>query len=185
MEQITEKKAVIGFVNNIFSISKNNCHKIIKLLNQEYGMGFVIIGEEEARHELTIALLAQELLALKALYSRAQGMRIYNKVLDLLGGDSPENYVTNEVKKYIKDFDDAVKANDPQEAVLVIPERLLKKWTGKNTMADNRGADIQTSNLLSPLTGPKFSAYTVSLLVVYWQKIKENYQITSEKEESI
>jgi len=173
-----EQLAGAEFCQIILKMAKENGLGIFKNLKEHSGKEFCLAeNENQSIYDLSLALISQELLALKVLYPKEQGERIYQWVLQCLDTPETKGYPREEIKGYIAAFNRAVNMKLAQEVVLAIPEKLLYRLLGKNIEKFQCEINGKKTELLDPLLGMELAGFFSDLTVSYWKKMRKAYRL--------
>jgi len=179
-EKITEREAASYFVLNIIRMVKRSWPTIYENFKEIFKEKFVIENEEMAIFDLTLAIIAQELQAVKNLFSKDQAERIRRWVLKCINTKDWGKYVINEIKKYEKRFQTEIqnieKGGDPLSA---ISTRLAHRWLGKNI----KNFEVEKKGKKTGIINPLLIMMITEVLITFvgiWKKFKDEFEIVED-----
>jgi hypothetical protein len=175
MIQLIEQKAVAQFVIEILEKSRLSWPSIYKNLNDTFKDKFVVKDETMAIYNLALAVIAQELQAVKNLFPEDQADRIKKWVYKGFDNDDLGKYSLNELEKYEEVFQKNIQSimSDPLSA---IPARLVQRWLGKNIQNFDFVIDGKKTGLIDPMLMMNVSTSLIRFAGT-WKKIKDNYEL--------
>lgn len=133
-KKLTEQEAASLFVLYLTKEAQDAWPTIKKSLEDAFKERFTLTEDDMmASYDLALAVIAQDLQALKNLFSKDQAERIEKWVLKCLDTKDWGEYAIPEVKKYTDAFQKCLNNIEQYgNPINVIPILLLYKWLGKN-----------------------------------------------------
>jgi len=182
-KKITEQEAASYFIRSILNEASSAWPSILAELKDTFEEQFVLVDEKMANLDLSLAAISLDLQAIKNLFSDIQAERIEKWVYEYFKGGDWGEYAVDEIKKYVKEFQEHTPnmyvGTNPLSAVSA---RLLNRWLGENIqnfeidMGDFGNAE--KTGIVS--ISPQMQMMVDSLLMGFigkWKRIKDNFRL--------
>ncbi|MBL7960715.1 hypothetical protein JNL27_10810 [bacterium] len=167
--KLTEQEATADIIYDITKQSQSSWPSIHNHFKHIYHDRFVIVNEQMAIFDLTLACIAQEMQAVKNLFPKEQAARIEKWIFECINTENWGKYAIEEVKKYSESFQNSV------NPLAAIPARLLHKWLDKNI----RNFEVETNGAKTGIIDPTLiiSATLVIGFKGRWKQIKDKFEL--------
>ncbi len=176
-KKITEQEAAAHSVRYILTETQSSWEQIHKTFVDTFKEKFIVIDNQMASFDLTLAAIAQDLETLKNLFSSDRAIRIEKWILKCIDTEDWGEYAIQEVNEYRKIFQHSVEnIENGDNPINAIPSRLLSKWLGQGL----QNFEIEISGIKTGTISPVLLLMTASVLIGFsgnWKKTKENYKI--------
>lgn len=176
-EKLTEQEAASQFVLCIIKEVQDAWPTIYRHLKDSFKEKFVIEDEKMAMFDLALAAIAQDLQAVKNLFSKDQAERIEKWVLKCIDTEDWGEYAVDEVKKYGEKFQkDIQNINAGGDPLSAIPARLLQRWLGKNI----QNFDVEINGKKTGIINPLLLTMVTNTFIAFtgeWKRLKDNFEI--------
>lgn len=175
--KINEQKAAAQFVLSVVEKTRDAWPTIYEDLKNSYKERFIIEDQTTAVFDLALAVLGQEIQALRNLFPNDQSERLRKWVFACI--DSPEygEYAKSEVEGYDESFQRSARNIEQGENPLdAIPTRLLHRWLGENI----KNFDVEIGGKKTGIIDPLLIMQVTNILLAFtgtWKMIKENFRL--------
>ncbi len=173
-KKITEQEAAAHFVLSVMERTRDMWPNIYDDLRNSYGDRVTIGDQTMAAFDLALAVLSQEIQALRNLFPKDQSERLRKWVLACIDSTEYGEYAKNEVKEYDESFQQSLKnAENPLDAISI---RLLHRWLGRNVKNFEIRIGSEKTGIIDPLLVMRVRGILVTFTRT-WETIKENFKL--------
>lgn len=174
-EKLTEQKAAAQSVQNIMKEVQAEWPRIYKSFKDKFKEKFIVEDETRAAFDLALAVIAQDLLAIKNLFMKDQAERIEKWVYKCIDTEDWGKYAIEEVKKYEEIFHKEI-INAGGDPMIAIPAHLVLRWIGKNI----NNFDLEMNGKKTGILNPVLLRMVMDTLTAFprtWKRIKDNFDL--------